>query len=106
MLVKSERLSLGEAPPTIALLDHLGIGYQPLKGNVHTLGLDDVGEEVFQGIHDTADWILRREIGVEKAIKVQSETVHYERGAWLTGLLNVSVRFDERRDVIRNAHAT
>jgi hypothetical protein len=91
MLVKG--CDLGGLPhATIPLLDHLGVGNQPVKGNVHPLGTDDLGQQSVQGNHKTANGVRSVQIPMEEAVEVNAQKIHLQ---WTLALgLNVLVFAD------------
>jgi hypothetical protein len=104
VLIKAKRLSFGPAHPTVALLDHLGVGNESIKGKVDTLGTDDRGNEVLEGSDDTARGVLGFEVGMQKAVEVNAEAVHLQRSSREALLLDVAVCFDERSNVVGYTH--
>ena len=93
MLVEVTHLALPHA--AVALLHHLGVGHQAVKGYQHTLGTDHVGQQHLQRGDDAANGIVGLDVAVQKAVEVDAQAVDVQGRARHTDLLDVLVGLEQ-----------
>jgi hypothetical protein len=101
MLVKGRGRLFASAEATVALLDHLCIGDQTVKGDVYCAGGCNQGKELVEGNDDTADGIGGFEIPMYETVEIKAQNISIHS---CDILLNVAVFLDEGCDIVRDSH--
>ena len=87
--------------PTIALLDHLGIGDKTVKCDVDFTSSGNCCEKLAKGAKDTANWIRGVEVAMNEAVEINPQNI---RIYTLDVFLDMAVLLDERCNIIRDSH--